>query len=132
MSEIASFKVLFIAGFGPIVGDKVSSKQLYVDTLGIAFKEEAGDYLHTSALNGAKSFALWPLEQAAQSCFGKDSWPEDLAVPQAWLELDVDNVRESNRRVGRSRAPNAGQEQKRAVGPDCVPIHFAGGTIDRH
>ena len=30
--------------------------------------------------------------QAAQSCFGKDSWPDDIRVPQAWLEFDVDSV----------------------------------------
>jgi hypothetical protein len=37
-------------------------------------------------------FALWPLSQAAQSCFGKDSWPGDIPAPQAWLEFDVDSV----------------------------------------
>ena len=35
---------------------------------------------------------MWPLSQAAQSCFGKDSWPDEILVPQAWLELDVDSV----------------------------------------
>ena len=48
--------------------------------------------LHTEALTGAKSFALWPLSQAAQSCFGKDSWPQEIPAPQAWLEFDVDSV----------------------------------------
>ena len=43
-------------------------------------------------MRGAKTFALWPLEQAATSCFGKDAWPSDVPVPQAWLELDVDEV----------------------------------------
>jgi glyoxalase/bleomycin resistance protein/dioxygenase superfamily protein len=61
-------------------------------TLGIGFTEEAGGYLHTEALDGAKSFALWPISQAAQSCFGKDSWPDGIPAPQAWLEFDVDNV----------------------------------------
>lgn len=41
--------------------------------LGIPFKEEKGGYLHTEALTGAKSFALWLLSEAAQSCYGKDS-----------------------------------------------------------
>jgi hypothetical protein len=35
--------------------------------------------------------ALW-LCQAAHSCFGNDSWPEDIPIPQAWLEFDVDSV----------------------------------------
>lgn len=41
------------------------------------------------ALDGVKHFALWPLAQAAQSCFGDDRWPADLAAPQAWIEFDV-------------------------------------------
>ena len=44
---------------------------------------------------GAKTFALWPLSQAAQSCFGKDTWRDGIPVPQAWLEFDVDNVEEA-------------------------------------
>jgi hypothetical protein len=68
--------------------------------LGIHFKEETGGYLHTEALKGANSFALWPLSQAAQSCFGRDSWPEEIPVPQAWLELDVDNVEEATAELG--------------------------------
>jgi hypothetical protein len=88
----ANVKVLFIAGFGPVVHDTGESRKLYRDVLGIAFKEETDGYLHTEAVPGAKSFALWPLSQAARSCFGKDSWPADIAAPQAWLEFDVDNV----------------------------------------
>jgi hypothetical protein len=32
------------------------------------------------------------LSQAAESCFGKDVWPDNIPVPQAWLEFDVDDV----------------------------------------
>lgn len=92
MERIGDAKVLFIAGFGPIMREPAESRKLYVQTFGIQFKEEAGGYLHTEALEGAKTFALWPLPQAAQSCFGKDSWPTDIPVPQSWLEFDVDNV----------------------------------------
>ena len=92
MAGTANVKVLFIAGFGPIVRDREESRKLYSDRLGIPFKEEADGYLHTEAAPGAKSFALWPLSQAAQSCFGKESWPADVAAPQAWLEFDVDSV----------------------------------------
>lgn len=49
-------------------------------------------HLHTEVVPGAKTFALWPLSQVAQSCFGNDSWPENIPAPQAWLEFDVDNV----------------------------------------
>jgi hypothetical protein len=85
-------EVLFIAGFGPIVREKITSRKLYCEALGIPFTEESGDYLHTENLQGAKTFALWPLSQAARSCFGIDSWPVDTPVPQAWLEFDVDHV----------------------------------------
>ncbi len=92
MQRIPDLKVLFIAGFGPVVRDSAESRKLYRDVLGIAFKEESDGYLHTEAVPGAKTFALWPLSQVAQSCFGKDSWPEDIPTPQAWLEFDVENV----------------------------------------
>lgn len=91
-TEHGSIKILFIAGFGPIVRDTAESRKLYGETLGIHFKEETGEYLHTEALKGANSFALWPLSEAAQSCFGKNSWPEHIPIPRAWLEFDVDNV----------------------------------------
>lgn len=93
MAELSSLKVLFIAGFGPIVRDAAPSRKLYAGDLGIAFTEEAGGYLHTESLAGAKTFALWPLAQAAQSCFGSAVWPGDTPVPQAWLEFEVDDVR---------------------------------------
>ncbi|MFI5233698.1 MAG: VOC family protein [Gemmatimonadales bacterium] len=89
------FDVLFVAGFGPIVRDPSESRKLYSDVLGISFKtehEESADYLHTEGLQGAKTFALWPLSQAAYSCFGRYSWPEDIPAPQGWLEFDVDNI----------------------------------------
>jgi hypothetical protein len=92
MERIGNVRILFIAGFGPIVRDTAESRKLYSEVLGISFKEESGEYLHTEALKGAKTFALWPLSQAAQSCFGKDSWPNNMPSPQAWLEFDVDSV----------------------------------------
>jgi hypothetical protein len=95
MQAEGKIKVLFIAGFGPIVRETAESRMLYSEALGIHFKEESGGYLHTEALQGAKTFALWPLSQAAHSCFGNESWPEDIPVPQAWLELDVDSVEEA-------------------------------------
>src|SRR5581483_4525529 len=49
-------------------------------------------YLHTGTLQGAKHFALWPLSQAAQSCFGSECWPNSVPVPQVWLEFEVGNV----------------------------------------
>jgi hypothetical protein len=85
-------EILFIAGFGPIDHNVAESRKLYRDCLGIPFKEDSGGYLYTGSLQGAKHFALWPLSQAAQSCFGSDSWPGHIPAPQAWLEFEVDDV----------------------------------------
>jgi hypothetical protein len=99
MTQFGNIKILFVAGFGPIVRDAGASRKLYCERLGIAFKEETGGYLHTEKLNGAKTFALWPLSQAAHSCFGRDLWPDDIPVPQAWLEFDVESVDEATREL---------------------------------
>jgi hypothetical protein len=99
METVGSVKVLFIAGFGPIVRDNLAGQKLYRDNLGISFKEEKGGYLHTELLKGAHSFALWPLSQAAQACFARDTWPDDIPVPQAWLEFDVDSVEEATAKL---------------------------------
>ena len=96
---MGKIKVLFIAGFGPIVPDPAASRKLYNQTLGIGFKEEDGGYLHTEALQGANTFALWPLSQAAESCFGKDAWPAGIPAPHAWLEFDVDDVEKATREL---------------------------------
>lgn len=92
MNVLGDIKILFIAGFGPIVRKPAESRKLYSEALGIRFKQESGEYLHTEALEGVKTFALWPLSQAAESCFGSDSWPDDIPAPQAWLEFDVESV----------------------------------------
>jgi catechol 2,3-dioxygenase-like lactoylglutathione lyase family enzyme len=83
-------EVLFVAGFGPIVRDMEASKKLYQGVLGLPL--EGDDYLNTNKVEGVKEFALWPLSQAAESCFGTNEWPKDLPVPQAWLEFDVADV----------------------------------------
>ncbi|MGH6663903.1 MAG: VOC family protein [Pseudolabrys sp.] len=92
MQEFERIKVLFVAGFGPIVRDRAAGRSLYGEALNISFKEEKGEYLHTEGLKGVQTFALLPLDQAAHSCFGKDSWPSNTPIPQAWLEFDVEDV----------------------------------------
>jgi catechol 2,3-dioxygenase-like lactoylglutathione lyase family enzyme len=84
--------VLFVAGFGPILRDPGASRNFYCQTLGLPFKEDASGYLYTGELHGVKHFALWPLAQAAESCFGTDQWPGYLPIPQAWIEFDVRNI----------------------------------------
>jgi hypothetical protein len=69
MEGAGNVKILFVAGFGPIVRDTGESRKLYGEVLGIPFKEESGSYLHTEALKGAKTFALWPLSQRGAVLF---------------------------------------------------------------
>jgi len=92
-------KVLFVAGFGPVVRDQKLSERFYVGDLGLSFNREEGGYLHTEKLEGVKHFALWPLAQAAQSCFGTDAWPKDLPVPHSWLEFDVEDVEAASKEL---------------------------------
>jgi catechol 2,3-dioxygenase-like lactoylglutathione lyase family enzyme len=87
-----NMKVLFVAGYGPITTDQQESAAFYRDSLGLSFKEEADGYLHTEELKGVNAFALWPLWQAAQSCFGTSEWPAHLPTPTSWLEFDVEDV----------------------------------------
>jgi catechol 2,3-dioxygenase-like lactoylglutathione lyase family enzyme len=92
MKTPKNIDVLFVAGFGPIVRDPAASRKFYSEALALQFKEDANGYLYTGALDGVKHFALWPLTQAAESCFGVDQRPGDLPVPQAWIEFDVENI----------------------------------------
>src|SRR4051812_30596088 len=82
--------VLFVAGFAPIVPDLDAARGLYGKTLGITL--EGDDYPSTGSLDGLKHFGLWPLAQAARSCFGTDEWPAGVPVPNGALELEVDDV----------------------------------------
>jgi catechol 2,3-dioxygenase-like lactoylglutathione lyase family enzyme len=84
-------KPSFVAGFGPIVRDVEASRAFWGAGLGIALKEDAPGYWTNDDLDGVKAFALWPLSQAAEACFDTPTWPPDLPVPQAWIELDVES-----------------------------------------
>lgn len=87
-------KVLFVAGFGPIVRDTPASRAFYEGALRLPLEGD-DDYRHSEAIDGDRHFALWELAAAAESCFGSRDWPADLPVPQAWLEFDVANMVEA-------------------------------------
>jgi catechol 2,3-dioxygenase-like lactoylglutathione lyase family enzyme len=87
-----NINVLFVVGVGPIVRDQAASRKFYSEMLGIPFKEDADGYLYTAGLDGVKHFALWPLTQAAKSCFNTDHWSDGIPIPQAWLEFDVEDI----------------------------------------
>jgi len=119
-------KILFVAGFGPITSNVKESRRLYRDVLGLPLEEEADDYLHTEKVEGVKGFGLWPLYQAAESCFGTREWPADVVTPQAWLEFDVGDVEEATaelesagyRLLVRNRKEPWGQVVTRMISPE--------------
>lgn len=84
-------KVLFVAGFGPIVNDMTAANSFYAKDLGLPLEGDE-TYQATDKVNGVKHFALWPLSAAAESCFGSSDWPSDLPVPQGWVEFDVEDI----------------------------------------
>lgn len=84
--------VEFVASFSPIVRDPQGARQLYAGGLGLLFERNDGDYVFTEQLGGVKHFGLWPLREAAEACFGTDRWPDDVPVPQATVEFEVDDV----------------------------------------
>src|SRR5215471_20882338 len=130
MRKPKNIKILFIAGFGPIVPDDSTGRALYRNALGIPFKEESDGYLHTESLEGAKTFALWPLSQAAQSCFGTASWPKDIPAPQAWLEFDVESVEKATavlesggyRMLVKNKKEPWGQTVSRFISPEGLLV----------
>ena len=64
-------------------------------------------------------FALWPLAQAAESCFGSDQWSDDVPVPQACWQLNfvVEDIEEAT--VELKSRTICGCETKGALGPGC-------------
>lgn len=85
-------KVAFVASVSPIVRDADQARNFYGRALGLTFEGGDGDYVFTERLNGVKHFGLWPLRDAARACFGRESWPEDVPVPQASIEFEVEDV----------------------------------------
>ncbi len=85
-------RVLFVAGFSPIVGDPAEGRAFYRDTLGLPLEEVAGDYIAMDGFDGTRHLGVWPLADAAESCFGTRSWPDDVPVPQATIEFEVPDV----------------------------------------
>jgi len=84
--------VLFIAGFGPIARVPSESIDFYKGDLGLPLEVVGGDYQASEAIDGCKHFAVWPLADAAQSCFGTPEWPDHIPTPHGVLEFEVDDV----------------------------------------
>ncbi len=72
-----------------ITADGPASRALYLDGLGLPLKQLDGDYYASSEIAGCAHFGVWPIEQAAEACFGTRIWPEDIARPQVSVEFEL-------------------------------------------
>ena len=119
-----AMQIMFLAGFGPIGKDQRATHEFWAHTIGIDFQEPAPGYYHASGLDGARAFALWPLERAAQATFGSGEWPSDRPAPQAWVEVEVaspeavadavEDCAPPGRRSWSGRTPSRGVRRPRA------------------
>lgn len=81
-------EIQFVASVSAVVTDVDTSKRLFLDALRLPLEDRDG-YFMTEKLDGVKHFGIWPLIQAAQSCFGTTEWPAQLTRPQASVEFEV-------------------------------------------
>jgi catechol 2,3-dioxygenase-like lactoylglutathione lyase family enzyme len=72
-----------------ITADGPASRALYLDALGLPLKQLDGDYYASGEITGCGHFGVWPIEQAAEACFGTRIWPDDIARPQVSVEFEL-------------------------------------------
>ena len=83
--------ILFVSSVSPIAADPPESRKLYVEAIGLPLEgDEPQGYWHSEKVEGVKHFGVWPLSQAAEACFGSETWPEHLTVPQVSIEFEVE------------------------------------------
>ena len=87
-------KIEFLSTLAVIAPDPPASRKLYVDALGLPLESRGdNDYHASEQIGGCKHFAVWPLSQAAEACFGTARWPAERPVPQVSIEFDVADAR---------------------------------------
>ena len=84
-------RIEFLSTLALIAPDPPASRELYAGALGLPLEGE-GEYRYSDRIEGSKHFAVWPLSQAAESCFGTAEWPADRPVPQVSIEFDVSDA----------------------------------------
>jgi catechol 2,3-dioxygenase-like lactoylglutathione lyase family enzyme len=92
--QIPSLTIKSVAGVATISPDPVGSLAFFAG-LGIPFHADDDGYNYTTELDGIKHFGIWPLTDAALSCFGTPEWPADHPVPQATIEFEVPDVEQA-------------------------------------
>ena len=84
-------RILFIAGFGPIVRDRCDKSQAVRRDPRHSLQRRGRRLRNTEALKGAKASRSGHCRKRR----GHASWPGDVPVPHAWLEFDVDDVEQA-------------------------------------
>lgn len=84
-------KIVAVAGFAVITEDPGASRELYRDRFQLPFTVR-NDYHYVDDFDGVKHFGIWPLTEAAQSCFGTTEWPADIPKPQATIEYELEQI----------------------------------------
>ncbi len=92
-----------IAGFAVITKNPVESASLYQDALGLPLQSQEG-YLFSEKLPGCHHFGIWPLDMAAQSCFGAHEWPASFPEPSSTIEYELGSPEEVKRAVEELKA----------------------------
>lgn len=72
-----------------ITADAPASRALYLEALGLPLKQLDGDYFASGEISGCSHFGVWPIEQAAEACFGTRAWPEGISRPQVSVEFEL-------------------------------------------
>ncbi len=125
--------ILFVAGFAPITSEPSTANSFYRDTLGLPLETVNGDYIAVDGFEGTKHLGIWPLAEAANSCFGTSTWPDDLPTPQATIEFEVADAAAvaaaadeleagGHRMIHGSRTEPWGQTIARLQGPDGLLV----------
>lgn len=98
--NLPGIDVLFVAEFGPISQNAEVSSGFYIQVLALPLKPMEGNsdfLLSENRLKGVKHFAIWPLSQAATSCFGSEERPAEHPIPQGWIEYEVQDLDSATR-----------------------------------
>jgi hypothetical protein len=103
-------KIEFITSVAVIPSDPSASRALYIDALGLPLQRLDGEYFASEEVRGCKHFGVWPLEQAAEACFGTCAWPNDVMRPQMSVEFEVADA----------EAVSDGAQELRSRGYDLV------------
>jgi hypothetical protein len=123
---------LFIAGFGPSWLTLPPAANCTVRPWQSLSKKRTAAICTRILCIGRRSSRFGPSPVQAQSCFGHESWPTTMPVPQAWLEFDVESVAaetaeleaQGHRMLIRNKTEPWGQTVSRFMDPDGLLVEL--------